>query len=79
MINNKNKLRMLPIYMFFYILIRIYVFAKVFFLMCMTYYYPESYPIDTLTWWMYFLIFDIWLEQMLPSNKIGNPNKQNKD
>ena len=79
MINNKNKLRMLPIYMFFYILIRIYVFAKVFFLMCMTYYYPESYPISTLTWWMYFLIFDIWLEQMLPSNKIGNPNKENKD
>jgi hypothetical protein len=31
--------------------------------------YPESYPISLLTWWIYFLIFDIWLEVMLPSKK----------
>lgn len=60
---------MLPLYMFFYILIRIYVFAKVFFLLFMTYYYPETYSIDTLTWWIYFLVFDIWLSHMLPNSK----------
>ncbi len=37
--------------------------------MYMTYYYPESFPISMLTWWIYFLIFDIWLETMLPNKK----------
>ena len=71
---------MLPFYVLFYILIRIYVFAKVFFLMWVTYYYPETYPISTLTWWIYFLIFDIWLSHMLPNTKsITLHKKENND
>jgi hypothetical protein len=35
----------------------------------MTYYYPESHDINLLTWWIYFLIFDIWLISMLPDKK----------
>jgi hypothetical protein len=31
-----------------------------------------------LTWWMYFLIFDIWLEIMLPTNKDDFDNKIDK-
>jgi hypothetical protein len=62
------------IYTFFHILVRVYVFAKVFYLMCMTYYYPESYPLSVLTWWIYFLIFDIWLEVILPT-KIENKSQ----
>ena len=67
---------MLPFYVLFYILIRIYVFAKVFFLMWVTYYYPETYPINNLTWWIYFLIFDIWLSHMLPNTKSITLNKK---
>ncbi len=54
---------------FFYVFVRIYVFAKIFYLLYVTSAYPESYPISLLTWWIYFLIFDIWLEVMLPSKK----------
>jgi hypothetical protein len=64
----------LLIYSFTYIVIRIFVFAKVFFLLCMTYYYPESYNISLLNWWMYFLIFDIWIMVMLPDKKYHNNN-----
>ncbi len=38
--------------------------------MCMTYYYPETYPISLLTWWIYFLIFDIWIDHLLNNKKI---------
>jgi hypothetical protein len=65
----------LLIYSIFYILVRIFVFAKVFFLLCMTYYYPENYPTSILTWWMYFLIFDIWLSSILPNKKIEKENE----
>lgn len=70
---------MLPLYMLFYIIIRIYVFAKIFFLMFMTYFYPESYTIDTLTWWIYFLVFDIWLSQMLPDSKRVKKNDNDNE
>jgi len=70
---------MLPFYQFFYILVRIFIFAKVFHLLYVTSYYPESYPISLLTWWIYFLIFDIWLEVILPNkiekNNTISPNK----
>ena len=65
----------LLIYSIFYILVRIFVFAKVFFLLSMTYYYPENYPTSILTWWMYFLIFDIWLSSILPNKKIEKENE----
>ena len=70
---------MLPLYMLFYILIRIYVFAKIFYLMFMTYFYPESYPIDTLTWWIYYLVFDIWISQMLSDSKRIKKNNNNDE
>ena len=70
-INNLNNMTniFLFLYSFVYIIIRIFVFAKVFYLLCMTYYYPESHDINQLTWWIYFLIFDIWLISMLPDKK----------
>ena len=34
----------------------------------MTNHYPSDYPIESLTWWIYFLVFDIWLELNLPQN-----------
>lgn len=66
---------MLSFYRFFYVIIRIYIFAKISFLLFMTNLYPESYPISVLTWWIYFLIFDIWLEIILPNKNDSNENK----
>jgi hypothetical protein len=45
----------------------------------MTSYYPESYPVTILTWWIYFLIFDIWLEVVLPTSKNYTIYKEKKD
>jgi hypothetical protein len=70
----------LSFYTFFHILVRIYIFAKVFYLLFMTSSYPESYPISMLTWWIYFLVFDIWLEVILPNKKdYVTQNNDNKD
>ncbi len=69
----------LSLYTLFHILVRIFIFAKVFYLLCMTSYYPESYPVTILTWWIYFLIFDIWLEVVLPTSKNYTIYKEKKD
>jgi hypothetical protein len=68
---------MFSLYRTFYILVRIYIFAKIFYLLVVTIYYPETYPISLLTWWIYFLIFDIWLDYKLP-NKTNTPNEPNE-
>ena len=66
----------LILYSFIYTIVRIYIFAKVFYLMCMNYYFPESYPISLLTWWIYFMIFDIWLDTILSTKNLNNPKKE---
>jgi hypothetical protein len=35
----------------------------------MTSYNPEAYPLSMLNWWIYFLIFDIWMNSMLLNEK----------
>lgn len=67
----------LILYSFIYTIVRIYIFAKVFYLMCMNYYFPESYPISLLTWWVYFMIFDIWIYTILSTKNLNT--SENKD
>jgi len=75
----------MQLYYFVFTIIRIYVFAKVFYLMYMTNLYPETYPISILTWWIYFLIFDIWIDTILPNKetnidiKINRKNKSDEE
>ena len=45
---------------------RIYIICKITFLLFMTQLNPMEYPMEKLTWWIYFLVFDIWLQIMLP-------------
>jgi len=45
---------------------RIYIVCRLVFLLFMTQLNPETYPISILTWWIYFLVFDIWLQIVLP-------------
>ena len=47
--------------------------------MWMTYYFPETYPISLLTWWMYFLIFDIWLATIIPNGDFKKPKNDKKE
>lgn len=42
-------------------LLRIFVVFKVVYLLYMNSQNPSDYPIEGITWWIYFLIFDIWV------------------
>ena len=45
---------------------RVYIIYKIVFLLFMTQLNPQEYPMEKLTWWIYFLVFDIWLQLVLP-------------
>jgi hypothetical protein len=45
---------------------RVYIIYKLVFLLYLTQSNPVEYPMDKLTWWGYLLIFDIWLQFVLP-------------
>ena len=55
---------MKKIFTFFLLIFKLYIVFKVVYLLYMTHTQPETYPISCLTWWIYFLIFDIWLESL---------------
>jgi hypothetical protein len=46
---------------------RIYIIYKLITLLYWTQQNPIEYPMDKLTWWSCLLIFDIWLQNVLPS------------
>jgi hypothetical protein len=54
------------------VIVRIYVFCKIIYLLYMTSQDPITYPIEMLTWWIYYLIFDIWLKSILPNEETKN-------
>jgi len=45
---------------FLIIFVRLYVMIKVLFLLYKTSIDP-TYPVEDLTWWIYYLVFDMWL------------------
>jgi hypothetical protein len=52
---------------------RIYITYKLITLLYLTQLNPVEYPMDKLTWWGYLLLFDIWLQLVLP------PMEKNKE
>lgn len=60
-------------------LIKFLIIIKMGYLFTMNYLYPEEYPLSNLTWWIYFLVFDIWVTLTLASTKYEDdeqlPNK----
>jgi|688.fasta_scaffold09663_4 hypothetical protein len=70
---------MLQFYSFFLTTLRIFIFAKLVFLFWMTSSYPESYPISLLTWWIYFLVFDLWLYNNITSKEINQDTTDEKE
>lgn len=45
---------------------RIFIIIKISVLLFQTGMYPESYPVSSLTWWIYLLVFDIWVLTQIP-------------
>jgi hypothetical protein len=49
---------------------RIIVMFKFIMLLWLTIFYPKDYPSSVLTWWVYYMIFDMWMILMLPSDEV---------
>jgi hypothetical protein len=64
---------------FLHILLRIFVFAKISYLLWVTHYYPISYNFNELTWWIYFVIFDIWLINNMSNENVKKITDSNND
>ena len=52
---------------------------KIIYLFTMNGLYPDEFPLSNLTWWIYFLVFDVWVTLTLTSTKYEDdeqlPNK----
>lgn len=46
---------------------RIYIIYKLISLLYLTQQNPIEYPMEKLNWWSCLLIFDIWIQSVLPS------------
>jgi len=57
---------------------RIIVMFKFIMLSWLTIFYPTDYPSSVLTWWVYYMIFDMWMILMLPSDEII-PDNEDED
>lgn len=50
-------------------LLKFIIMIKIIYLFTMNWLYPEEFPLSDLTWWVYFLVFDIWVTLTLTSTK----------
>ena len=48
------------------VIIRIFIVVKVIYTLIMVKQDPVNYPMDNVIWWSGFLIFDMWISNMLP-------------
>jgi hypothetical protein len=53
---------------FLVIVVRIYIATNILVLLYLTNLNSDRHPISDLTWWIYFLVFDIWLQLILPKS-----------
>ena len=54
---------------------RIIVMFKFIMLLWLTIFYPKDYPSSVLTWWVYYMIFDMWMVLMLPSDEVTHDDE----
>lgn len=50
-------------------LLKFIIMIKIIYLFTMNWLYPNEFPLSNLTWWVYFLVFDIWVTLTLTSTK----------
>ena len=48
---------------FINLLAKAFIFIKVGYLLIMTAIQPDMFPMSSLTWWGFFILFDIWIMQ----------------
>jgi hypothetical protein len=60
------------------LVVRIIVMFKFIMLLWLTIIYPKDNPSSILTWWVYYMIFDMWMVLMLPSDEMM-PNDEDED
>jgi hypothetical protein len=58
------------------VIARIIVMFKFLMLLWFTIFYPKEYPTSVLTWWVYYMVFDMWMVLMLPTEKDDIENKE---
>jgi uncharacterized membrane protein len=60
-------------------LLKFIIMIKIIYLFTMNGLYPDEFPLSNLTWWIYFLVFDVWVTLTLASTKYEDdeqlPNK----
>ena len=52
---------MKKILIFSLVVLRLFIVGKILFLLYKTQVDSVNYPLDSLTWWIYYLIFDMWI------------------
>jgi|688.fasta_scaffold159058_2 hypothetical protein len=48
---------------FINVVTKIFIFIKFSYLLIMTAAQPDNFPVSSLTWWGFFILFDIWIMQ----------------
>ena len=49
-------------------LLKFIIMIKIIYLFTMNGLYPDEFPLSNLTWWIYFLVFDIWVMTTINSS-----------
>jgi hypothetical protein len=62
--------------MIFLIGVRFYICYRVIGGLIMNTINPEQYPLENITWWIYYLIFDTWLQQIIPNSLTDEVSEQ---
>ena len=57
------------------LIIRIFVLFKFLILFIQTIFWPNEYPTSLLSWWVYYMVFDMWMVLMLPTENISDEDE----
>lgn len=56
---------------------RIYLGVRFLWVLIMNNINPEAYPLESLQWFVYFMVFDIWLHSISRDIKMDNEKEEN--
>lgn len=57
------------------LIIRIFVLFKFLILLIQTIFWTNEYPTSLLSWWVYYMVFDMWMVLMLPTENISDEDE----
>lgn len=56
-------------------LVRIIVLFRFVILLIQTSFWPNEFPTSLLSWWVYYMVFDMWMVLMLPTENISDEDE----